>query len=303
MQIEISINNSINQELKKLKDGDTLILNDGIYNEKVEVWNNNITIVAKNKHKAIISNMDYYHKIMPDNNECNTFRTYTLYVGGNNVLLKDLVIENRSTPSSIYGQAVSLHVDGNNFICSECIIKSAQDTLFTGPLPKDLLKRYENFYPKEKLKGNPSKQKYINCQIIGDVDFIFGCATALFENCEIISLDRNSNSPSYICAPAHDKNTIYGYLFYNCHLIGNNPTFLARPWRDYGNAAFINCILDNHIIPEGFNKWNGTQRDRTAKFYEYSKYYTNNDRVSWSKQMTFDEAEEFVTKFKEYLNL
>ncbi len=303
MQIEISTNNSINQELKKLKDGDTLILNDGIYNEKVEVWNDNIKIIAKNKHKAIITNNDYYHKIMQDNNECNTFRTYTLYIGGNNVLLKGIIVENKSIPSAIYGQAVSLHVDGNSFICDECIIRSAQDTLFTGPLPKDLLKRYEGFYPKEKLKGNPSKQKYINCQIIGDVDFIFGCATALFENCQIISLERHSNNPSYICAPAHDEETIYGYLFYNCHLIGTEPTFLARPWRDYGNVAFIDCILDNHILPEGFNKWNGTKRDKTARFYEYSKYYTNNDRVSWTKQMTNDEAYDFVNNFKKYLNL
>lgn len=303
MQIEITTNNSINQELKKLNAGDVLVLNDGIYNEKVEIWNNNITIIAKNKNKAIISNKDYYHKIMPDNNECNTFRTYTLYVGGNNVILKDLIIENRATPSSIYGQAVALHIDGDNFICDECIIKSAQDTLFTGPMPNDLIKRYKGFYPKEKLKGIPSKQKYINCQIMGDVDFIFGCATALFENCEIISIKRNSNNPTYVCAPAHSNDTIFGYLFYNCHLIGSEPAFLARPWRDYGNAAFINCKLDNHILPEGFNKWNGTDRDKTARFYEYSKYYTNNARVAWSKQLTEKEANEFVKNFKAFLNL
>ena len=284
-----------------MSSGDVLILNDGIYHEKVEIWLNNITIRAKNFGKAIITNKDYYHKIMSDQNECNTFHTYTLYIGGNNVHLEGLIIQNESVPSKVYGQAVALHVDGDDFLCENCIISSAQDTLFTGPLPQDLCERYASFYPPEKLKGCPSKQVYRNCTIRGDVDFIFGCSTALFEECRIITIDSNRTTPSFICAPAHPKELPYGYLFYKCSLEGNEETFLARPWRDYGCVAFIDCKLGKHILPEGYDKWNDTNRDKTARFYEYTKNINTNDRVPWSHQLTALEASKYVDDFKTYL--
>ena len=301
MEIELFPNQSINETIKSLKVGDTLILNDGIYFEKIIVRNSGILIKAKNKHKAIIQNKDYYHKIMDDNNECNTFNTFTMYIWGNNIKLEGLIIENLSTPSSIYGQAVALHVDGTNFECNNCIIKSAQDTLFTGPLPDDLLIRYKGFYNKARLLGKPSIQKYKNCDIIGDVDFIFGGATALFEKCNIISISRESDTSAYICAPSHAKDLPYGYLFYECNLIGEGKTFLARPWRDYGCVAFISCNLKNHINPLGFDNWSNTNRDKTARFYEYSKNVDSSQRVGWSKQLTETEAETYYEKFMKYI--
>ena len=297
MLIEVTHLQSINETLSHMSSGDILILNDGIYYEKVEIWLDNITIRAKNAGKAIISNKDYYHKIMMDQNECNTFHTYTLYIGGKGVQLDGLIIQNESVPSKIYGQAVALHVDGDNFTCENCTITSAQDTLFTGPLPQDLCERYASFYPPEKLKGLPSKQVYRHCIIKGDVDFIFGCATALFEECTIITIDTARTTPSFICAPAHSQDTPYGFLFYHCTFKGNEKTYLARPWRDYGCAAFIDCDLGKHILPEGFDKWNDTNRDKTARFYEYTKGCSNHSRVPWSHQLTSSEAKEYLLKF------
>lgn len=301
MITEITPDISINETLKKLNSKDILILNDGIYYEKVEVWNSNITIKAKHHLKAKIAHKDYYHKIMPDNNECNTFRTYTLYVGGNDVKIEGIIIENQAVPSCIYGQAVAMHVDGNNFTCEECVITGAQDTLFTGPMPADLLLRYEGFYPIEKRKGTPSKQIYRKCTIKGDVDFIFGCATVFFDQCKIISLDRNSTKPSYICAPAHPEELPFGYLFHKCIIQGNEPAYLARPWRDYGCAAFIECELDNHILPEGYNKWDNTHRDQTARFYEYSTQIDTSRRVSWAHLLSSAEATNYLKMFLSYL--
>lgn len=304
MNIYVKKDKSINQILKTVNPGDILILEDGIYKEKIEVWVPNITIKAQNKHKAIISNNDYYHKIMPNNNECNTFNTFSLYIGADNITLENLIIENTSTPSYIYGQAVALHVDGNKFKCYDCIIRSAQDTLFTGPMPKDLLVRYEGFYPPQRLKGLPSIQEYYNCQIIGDVDFIFGCATALFENCDIITLTTNKDN-LYICAPAHPKELEYGYLFYKCNIrsLGDSTSFLGRPWRDYGCAAFIECIMDEKsIIDKGFNKWDNTNRDKTARFYEYSEGINLKNREKWIKLLEKSEAEAYIDEFKLYIS-
>ncbi len=302
MEITLKPGESINKTLQKLKTGDVIILDDGIYFEKVEVWTNDIKIKGKNHLGAIIYNMDYYHKIMPNHNECNTFNTFTVYVGADNVTIEDITITNGSTPSSIYGQAVALHVDGNHFTCNNCVISSAQDTLFTGPLPPDLLERYKYFYPKQRLAGKPSIQIYNKCQIVGDVDFIFGTGTVLFNECEIISIERK-DCTGFICAPAHSKNQKFGYLFYKCNLKGKSATYLARPWRDYGSAAFILCNMEKHIIPAGFNKWNGTNRDQTARFFEYTLDTDLSKRESWIKLLTKEEAEKYVEDFNNFINL
>ena len=307
----ITVNSSsINTALHNCTDGDTIILEPGVYKEKVEIYKNNITIIGLDKDNTIITNNDYYHKIMSDFNECNTFRTYSVYVGGDNVKFENLTIENSSTPSRKYGQAVALHVTGDNFKCTNCVIRSAQDTIFTGPLPKDLIERHKNYILKpQHTKGTPSKQHYLNCTIIGDVDFIFGSATSLFENCTIKSIARiksNPNEPDgYICAPSHPIELEYGYLFYKCNIIADNDVtnvFLARPWRDYGTAAFIDCTLGVHINPKGFDKWANTNRDKTARFYEYTKDCDLSSREPWVNILSKEESliyyDNFITFFK-----
>ena len=306
MKISINSSQSITEEAKKLKPGDELYLEEGIYNEKVVILTPNIKIYSSNPLNTIIRNHDFFHKIMSDYNECNTFRTYTVYIGANNVTLENITIENTSIPAAKYGQAVALHVDSNNFLCKNVILKSEQDTLFTGPLPPDLINRHQGFLEKSLLKATPAYQKYENCKIYGNVDFIFGTATALFEGCELISLENGKNpfeTSGYLCAPAHNKETEYGYLFYKCNLtkLGNpKNVFLARPWRDYGTAAFIDCKIGDHINPLGFNKWNKTNRDKTARFFEYSTNTDLSKREAWANELTEVEAKEYYNNFIEY---
>jgi len=57
--------------------------------------------------------------------------------------------------------------------------------------------------------------------------------------------------------------------------------YLARPWRDYGIARFEDCSYGPHIAPAGFDKWNDTNRDRTARFYETPSVP---GRVSWANR-------------------
>lgn len=299
------INNtiSINNTIEKMQDGDTIYLKNGIYKEKIETNKNNIIIEGESKENVIIVNNDYYHKIMSDYNECNTFRTYTFYIGGNNVTLKNITIKNSSVPSTKYGQAIALYVDGTNFNCNNVILDGAQDTLFTGPLPIDLIERYERFLNKHQLKKESSIQVYKNCKIIGDVDFIFGCATAVFQECEIHSLN---NKYGYCTAPAHSINTEFGYLFYRCNFTcdeGTQNVFLARPWREYGAACFIDCTYLTHIRPEGFNKWEGTNRDKTARFIEYNENYDLSRRARFSHILNEEEKNNYLKNFFNHLKI
>ena len=302
MKYSINSSNSINEALKKLNDGDILFLENGIYNEKVIVLNNNIKIIGESKDQVIIRNHDWFCKIMEDYNECNTFRTYTVLIAGNNIELENLTIENSCKPSSKYGQAIALYAEGDNFHAYNLNIKGAQDTLFTGPLPPDLIIRHQGFLPKYQLNGKKSKQIYDSCNIEGDVDFIFGTAEALFINCNIISIKRvcKSSIEGFLCAPAQSLDNKYGYLFYKCNLIseGNNKNiFLARPWRDYGMAAFIECNIGNHISELGFDKWNNTNRDKTARFYEYNEKYDLSKRVKWAHILNKEDKNKYINDF------
>ena len=308
MKYVLNFTDSINETLKKCLPGDIIYLKPGIYNEKVEVLINDISIIGENKDNVIIANKDYYHKILSDYNECNTFRSYTCYIGGNNVTLSNLTIRNDAVPACIYGQAVALHADGDNLTFNNVFLDSAQDTLFTGPLPPDLILRHQGFLKEPFLKGASSKQIYDSCTIRGNVDFIFGCAQALFINCDIISRNKEKHSAQnhgFIAAPAHNKEMEFGYVFYKCNLIneGNaENVFLARPWRDFGTSAFIDCKYDNHINPLGFNKWNNTNRDKTARFYEYAENVDLSKREPWAKIMSKDEALQYLKKFYDFMN-
>ncbi len=299
MIYKIDSNCSINETLSKMKPKDELILARGLYKEKVVVDVDDIVIRGEEKKGTIIFNSDYYLKIMPDKNECNTFRTYTVQVLGNNVKMYDLTVENGAIPSSKYGQAVALYVAGNNFEAHNISIKSEQDSLFTAPLPKDLQERYIGFLPDKIRLSGPSIQKYYNCDIAGDVDFIFGGATVLFKGCNIYCLNKRG----YVAAPSHSEDTKFGYLFYKCQILGStdedNSYYLARPWRGYAKCAFIDCDYKIRFNEGLFSRWNDTDRHATSEFLEYGK--SNLEVVDFAKKLNKENAEKYVSDFLEYI--
>lgn len=99
-----------------------------------------------------------------------------------------------------------------------------------------------------------------------------GSGGAVFERCELISVP-NRRQIGYVAAPAHAPEQQRGFLFRDCRFtaeagIRDGSIWLARPWRDYGLSCFENCLYGPHIHPLGFDKWNDTHRDRTARFFE-----------------------------------
>ncbi len=276
---------SINEGIKICKANDEILLTDDYYYEKVIVNKNNITI--KSDIKSIISYDDCYHKIAPDGLEYITVRTHSVIIKADNVKLINLCIENSAGRSYIAHQAVALHLYGDNIEVIDCTIKGSQDTLFTGPLPSDLIKRYKGLLSDdERLYNKEARHHFKNCHIIGDVDFIFGGGNDLFENCTIEVLN-NFDKPCYIAAPSHDQDKNYGMVFKNCKIIGEakkESVYLARPWREYGCVYFIDCELSDIIHPDGFSIWDNTNRHETCRFYELNskgKGANNSSRVNW----------------------
>ncbi|MBM1105840.1 pectin esterase [Aurantibacter crassamenti] len=249
----------------------TIKVKNGVYKEKVEVyeWNSKMSIIGEDREKTIVTYDDYFDKLNLGRN--STFHTPTFLVQGNDCYLANITIENSAGE---VGQAIALSVNANRVMVENCSIVGNQDTLYA--------------------TGEGFKQYYKDCHIEGTTDFIFGQATALFENCSI-----KSKSESYITAASTPKRIDFGYVFMNCKLIADNgisKVYLGRPWRTYAKTVFINCYLDKHISEEGWNNWGNKNAEKETLYAEYASSgpgSNSSKRVSWSHQLTNSEVQKY----------
>ena len=240
----------------------------GTYRQKCIIRTQGLNI--EGEQDSVLVWDDYAKKKDADGHEYNTFRTWTLAVCADGVSMRNLCVVNDALCPETKGQEVALSVYGDRFTMENCVLRSTQDTLFLGPLSPDLIVRYQGFLPDELRLNRFLSQRFVNCRIEGTVDFIFGCGDAVFQDCEIRSL-RDARNIGFTAAPAHSLSQTAGFLFRNCRFTaedGVQGIYLARPWRDYGLARFENCSYGGHIARTGFDKWEGTDRDKTARFFE-----------------------------------
>lgn len=262
--------------------GTVIHLSPGVYRQKTLIRTPGLRIIGSGPDKSRIVFDDYARKRTVEGFEYITFRSYTMAVCAANVHMENLSVINDAGSPEVKGQQIALTVYATSFTMKNCTLSSTQDTLFLGPLPPDLIERYEGFLPDELRAGGEMTQRFENCLIEGTVDFIFGCGDAVFTGCELRSRNDRRNV-GYIAAPAHSEGQKKGIVFSGCRLtreagVADGSVYLARPWRDYGACSFENCTYGSHIAPEGFDKWNDTTRDLTARFYETPP---RSGRVSW----------------------
>ena len=299
--LHVTPDDDLRNILDNLEGPATIYLAKGTYYAKVEIKSDDIKIIGESRETTVITHDDYARKIHADGKEYNTFRTYTVCVSGENVRLENLTIINSNTDPSTVGQCVALSVNAKKFYGKNLTLKSTQDTLFLAPFPDDLVIRYRGFIPENQLYlEGTSLHLFENCEISGTVDFIFGGAEAYFKNCRIVSL-AEKRGMGFVAAPCHHLVQDRGFYFVDCEFAnggaGENEVHLARPWRDFGKCAFVNCALDSHIKAELFDKWNDTERDKTARFFYYGlKSKTNLQPVNWAKELPGEQAKNIISR-------
>ena len=266
--------------------GEEIRLAEGEYRVKSAIFTPGLTLTGAGADRTRIVWDDFAKKLDEQGREYNTFRTWTLAVCADGVTMRDLSIVNSSLHPEEKGQEVALSVYGDQFTMERCRLTSTQDTLFLGPLPKDLIERYDGFLPDHLRLDKPCRQRFDQCLIEGTVDFIFGCGSAVFDRCEIRSL-YDVRGIGYAAAPAHAPEQTDGFLFQGCKFTADQrvpagSVYLARPWRDYGLCVFQDCLYAPHISPQGFDKWSGTERNKTARFYETPPV---GGRVPWVRSL------------------
>jgi len=248
-----------------------IFIKKGVYKEKVVIPANkcDITIIGEDVQNTVLTWNDHANI-----NKMGTFKTYTLQVVGSGIRIENLTIENNAEQ---LGQAVSLHVEGDCCEFVGCRLLGNQDTLFTG--------------------NGKSRQFYRDCYIEGTTDFIFGPATAWFESCVI-----HSKKNSFITAASTPADTKFGYVFNKCKLTadpGVEKVYLGRPWRAYAYTLFMNCEMDSHILPQGWDNWRNAENEKTVRYMEYNnsgKGASVDGRVKWGKQLTAKDVKKITVE-------
>ena len=181
---------------------ETIFIKKGIYKERIEIRKNNITLIGEDTDETIITEGFYARMIMPDGSKRGTFRSYTFLVYANNFSASNITFENSAGFGDNVGQAIAVYAEGDNITFKHCKILGHQDTLFTGPLP--LKEKQPGGFTGPTIDGERKlvHQLYEDCFICGEIDFIFGSATAYFKNCTLFALNRNEPINSYYTAPS-----------------------------------------------------------------------------------------------------
>ncbi|BAF22534.1 pectinesterase [Oryza sativa Japonica Group] len=238
----------------------------GGYFENVEVGSEktNIMFVGDGTWKTVIK----ASRNVVDNS--TTFRSATLAVVGTGFLARDITVENAAGPSK--HQAVALRVNADLSAFYRCSFAGYQDTLYAHSL----------------------RQFYRDCDIYGTVDFIFGDAAVVLQNCNLYARRPDPNQKNVFTAQGReDPNQNTGIAIQGCKVAAaadlvpvqaNFSSYLGRPWKTYSRTVFLQSKIDSLIHPRGWLEWNGSFALDTLYYAEYMNRGDGADtsaRVSW----------------------
>lgn len=266
----------------------TIYIKDGIYSEKVTVPATKpfVQLVGQSVANTILT----WH----DDNKTPDGKGGTLGTGGSGSIVvnaTDFSALNLTFANSFgngsQAVAVSLYADRAAF--KNCRFLGNQDTLLT----------YES-------GGAVSRHYFRDCYIDGNVDFIFGNAIAIFDNCTIYAKARVGNATnSYITAANTPATQAYGYLFRRAKLPDNGatPYYLGRPWQNaarfseaagtlaHNKVVFLNARLGRQVLPAGWAPWDaGTDVTKIMNAECNSRDFNGHlvdtgQRVGWARQL------------------
>lgn len=262
----------------------------GVYKERVEISGDKpyITLTGEGERpEDTVITYDVNAGCTEANGDITTtFRTATVEMYANYCKVENLLIVNSYDGCGNGGrQALALYASAEHLLFEHCIFKGCQDTLY----------------------AREGSHLYRECYIEGDVDFIFGGARAVFDKCEIHSINVNPqeepNRGGYIAAPSTPISQRYGFWFTECTLTADNApntVFLGRPWHPgsdpqaVGSCVFMHCKLGAHIREDGWKRHMGNFLAKNARLYEFENEGPGAVEHEDRPQLTKEQAAEYT---------
>ncbi|KAH7516311.1 hypothetical protein FEM48_Zijuj10G0121700 [Ziziphus jujuba var. spinosa] len=184
-----------------------------------------------------------------------TFRSATFAVSGDGFMARDMTFENTAGPQD--HQAVAFRSGSDHSVFYRCSFRGYQDTLYV----------------------YSQRQFYRDCDIYGTVDFIFGDAAVIFQNCNIYVRKPMSNQKNSVTAQGRtDPNENTGIIIHNSRILaaadlrpvqGSFETYLGRPWQKYSRTVIMKTTIDGLVSPAGWEPWSGSFALSTLYYGEY----------------------------------
>ncbi|CAH8339047.1 unnamed protein product [Eruca vesicaria subsp. sativa] len=224
----------------------------------------NLMFVGDGKGKTVISG----GKSIFDN--ITTFHTASFAATGAGFIARDITFQNWAGPEK--HQAVALRVGADHAVIHRCSIIGYQDTLYV----------------------HSNRQFYRECDIYGTVDFIFGNAAVVLQNCSIYARKPMALQKNTITAQNRkDPNQNTGISIHASRVLatpdllatnGTTQTYLGRPWKLYSRTVYMLSYIGNHVHTRGWLEWNTTFALDTLYYGEYLNTGPGSNisqRVNW----------------------
>lgn len=261
-----TVGEAVSAAPKKSENRFVIYIKEGAYFENVEVdkKKTNIMLLGDGIHKTWIK---------ADRNVVDgytTFRSATLAVVGKGFIMKGISVENYAGPTK--HQAVALRSGSDLSAFYQCSFVGYQDTLYTHSL----------------------RQFYRECDIYGTVDFIFGNAAVVFQNCNMYARIPLENQKNMFTAQGReDPNQNTGMSILNCKVTAASDlaankttvkTYLGRPWKEFSRTVFLLSYIDDVVDPAGWLEWSGEFALETLYYGEYMNRGPGSNtsaRVTW----------------------
>ncbi|XP_058212502.1 putative pectinesterase/pectinesterase inhibitor 28 [Rhododendron vialii] len=254
----------------------------GVYAENVNITRSmdNVFLIGDGPTKTKITGSRSYI------GGYNTYKTATVCADGERFMAKDIGIENSAGAEK--HQAVALRVSSDRAILYNCQLDGYQDTLY----------------------AHAHRQFYRDCTISGTVDFIFGDAAVVFQNCKLVINKPLENQSCMVTAQGRtDKRGVTGIVLQNCTITASPEyqavqaefkSYLGRPWKNFSRTIVMQSDIEGIIDPTGWAPWIGTINLDTLWYAEYSNRGAGakkTGRVKWAgiqKKITADVAVTFT---------
>ncbi|XP_027338374.1 putative pectinesterase/pectinesterase inhibitor 45 [Abrus precatorius] len=256
---------------------------EGVYDETVTVQRNtvNLTMYGDGSTKSIITgNKNYVDGV-------RTFQTASFVVLGDGFLGRDMGF--RNTAGAEKHQAVAARVQADRVEFVNCAFEGYQDTLY----------------------AQTHRQFYRDCVISGTIDFIFGDAAAVFQNCTMVVRKPLDNQQNIVTAQGRiDKLSNTGFVLQKCVIKADDDlvqvkdrikNYLGRPWKEYSRTIIMESEIGDLIHPDGWLPWDGDFALNTLYYGEYNNNgagANTNARVNWPgrKVINKDEASKYTVE-------
>ncbi|KAI0510337.1 hypothetical protein KFK09_010938 [Dendrobium nobile] len=240
-----------------------ILVSAGVYQEYVSVPKNKryIMMIGSGINQTVVtgnhSNVDGW----------TTFNSATFAVVGQGFVAINMTFQN--TAGAVKHQAVAVRNGADLSTFYLCSFEGYQDTLY----------------------AHSMRQFYTQCLIYGTVDYIFGNAAVVFQNCSMYSrLPLNGQQNTITAQGRTDPNqntgiSIQGGSFLAAGDLGSTRTYLGRPWKQYSRTVIMSAFMGGLIDPAGWLPWDGDFALSTLYYAEYDNSGPGSNttgRVTWA---------------------